>query len=156
MGDLRLFPDPHLRVTCQPVTSFGAPLRAVADQMLEVMYDGYGRGLAAPQLGGDAVDLRLFVMDAGWKETGDRAGRVFVNPGIVWSSDEMTVFEEGCLSIPDQPRRVARPSEVELAWQDIDGQHHRGRFTGVEAVIVQHERDHLDGILILDHPEVPE
>ena len=151
MGDLRLFPDPHLRVTCQPVTSFGAPLRAVADQMLEVMYDGYGRGLAAPQLGGDAVDLRLFVMDAGWKETGDRAGRVFVNPGIVWSSDEMTVFEEGCLSIPDQFGMVTRPAEVRVGFLDRDGNPQEREFDGLWATCVQHEIDHLNGKLFIDY-----
>lgn len=120
------------------------------------MYEGYGRGLAAPQVGSDRYGARVFVMDAGWKETGNRAGRVFVNPEITWASDELAAFEEGCLSIPDQPRRIARPAEIALRWQDVTGARHEARFTGPEAVIIQHERDHLDGRLILDHPEVPE
>ena len=146
-----LHPDARLRTTCAPVADFDANLAALAADMLETMYDAYGRGLAAPQVG---MTQRLFVMDAGWK-TGPATPMAFVNPEILWSAPSRAVHEEGCLSIPDTPRRIARPAEVHLRWQDTAGRTQEGRFTGPAAVIAQHEIDHLDGILILDHPAIP-
>ena len=138
-------PDPRLREVCAPVTGDVADL---SRDMLATMYAAPGRGLAGPQVG---AMLRLFVMDASWKE-GLPDPRVFVNPGIVAVSDETDVAEEGCLSIPGVPRRVRRPVTCTLAFDGPDGRR-REDFAGFAARCVQHEMDHLDGVLILDHPE---
>ena len=142
-------PDPVLREVAQPVTEFDADLRALAQDMLETMYDAPGRGLAAPQIG---LGLRLFVMDAAWKE-GASDPRVFVNPEVVEASQEAVTREEGCLSIPGRTSRVARSSAVTLRWQDPDGAAQEERFEGFAATCVQHEIDHLDGILCTDREE---
>lgn len=144
-----LHPDARLRVTCAPVARFDSALRDLAADMLDTMYAAMGRGLAAPQVGSGC---RLFVMDAGWKE-GAPAPRVLVNPVIVAASARTAAQTEACLSIPGQPRRIARPATVRLRWQDQTGRDHSGDFDGIDAVIVQHEIDHLDGVLILDHPQ---
>lgn len=150
MLTIRQLPDPVLREVCAPVTVFDQALADLAQQMLDTMYAAPGRGLAAPQVG---IAQRLFVMDATWKE-GTPAPRVFVNAEIIGASDELATFTEGCLSIPNQTSRINRPSEVTLRWQDLDGAPHTETFTGFAAVCVQHERDHLDGILCIDYPEV--
>jgi peptide deformylase len=147
-----LLGDPVLRGRAAAVTEFGADLKTLADDMLETMYAAPGRGLAAPQVG---VALRLFVMDTGWKE-GAPAPQVFVNPRITDASDVLIPYSEGCLSIPGQTSRVARPDRVALQWQDLNGAAQEGWFDGFAAVCVQHERDHLDGILCIDLPVVPE
>jgi len=150
---LRFHPDPVLRETCAEVAEFDEGLAELAQAMAEAMYAAEGRGLAAPQVG---VTQRVFVMDAGWKDRGARAPLVFVNPEIIESGETLASYAEACLSIPGQSRRVARPDVVLLRWQDVTGAVQEARMTGIEAVIVQHERDHLDGVLILDHPEAPE
>lgn len=147
MLEILTHPDPVLRTRCAPVT--GNPT-ALARAMLEAMYAAPGRGLAAPQVG---VTERLFVMDATWKE-GVPDPRVFVNPEIV-ASEGRQVNEEGCLSIPGVPRRVARAARVTLAFDGPEGRREE-RFEGFAAACVQHEMDHLDGVLILDHPEADE
>lgn len=149
--ELRLLPDPVLRTVCAPVTVFDAALEDVVAEMLAVMYAAPGRGLAAPQVG---LTQRIFVMDATWK-AGDPTPMVFVNPEIVAVSDEVVVNDEGCLSIPEATSRVSRPAEVEMRWQDLDGDVQTGWFDGFSAVCVQHERDHLDGVLCIDYPEAP-
>lgn len=141
-----LHPDPVLRARSAPVASFDAGLRALVADMFETMYDAPGRGLAAPQVG---EALRLFVMDTGWRD-GASAPQVFVNPEIVARSEAQAVCEEACLSIPRQSSRVRRPAEVTLRWQDLDGAMHEGAFAGIAAVCVQHEYDHLEGILCID------
>jgi len=146
---LRIDPDPVLREMCDPVVGFDARLAQVADDMLVAMYDANGRGLAAPQVG---ITQRLFVMDASWKD-GAPDPQVFVNPRIVAASEKLAVRDEGCLSIPAQTSRVARPTQVTLAWQALDGALHEAVFSGFQAACVQHERDHLDGILCTDYPE---
>lgn len=148
---LVLHPDARLRVTCAPVVDFDGNLRALAADMFDTMYAAPGRGLAAPQVG---MTCRMFVMDADWKE-GPPAPRVFVNPEILRASDGRQVYEETCLSVPGRSRRIARPAEVALRWRDGEGRPHEAVFVGVAAVIVQHEIDHLDGVLLLDHPAVP-
>ncbi|MDG1863235.1 MAG: peptide deformylase [Yoonia sp.] len=147
--ELRLLPDPVLREVCAPVTAFDAALEDVVAEMLAVMYAAPGRGLAAPQVG---LTQRIFVMDTTWK-TGDPSPMVFVNPEIVSVSAEMAVHDEGCLSIPDCKSRLARPARVDLRWQDLDGELQVGSFEGFAAACVQHERDHLDGVLCIDYPE---
>lgn len=144
--------DPVLRARAAVVTVFDAALRALAADMFDTMYAAPGRGLAAPQVG---VLQRVFVMDIGWKD-GAPAPQVFVNPRITDASDVMQTYAEGCLSIPGVVSRVARPDRVLVEWQDVDGVRHSGWFDGFAAVCVQHERDHLDGILCIDLPEVPE
>lgn len=146
-----LLGDPVLRARAAGVTAFDADLKALADDMLETMYAAPGRGLAAPQVG---VSLRLFVMDTGWKD-GAPDPQVFVNPRITDASDTLVPFTEGCLSIPGVTSRVARPDRVALRWQDLSADWHEGWFSGFAATCVQHERDHLDGILCIDLPVVP-
>ncbi len=147
-----LHPDPVLRTRCAPVAGFDAGLRALVADMFETMYDAPGRGLAAPQVG---EALRLLVMDTGWKD-GASAPQVFVNPVILSGSEAQAVHEEACLSIPGQSSRVRRPATVTLRWQDLDGAVHEGAFDGIGAVCVQHEYDHLDGILCIDREIGPE
>ncbi|MFK7875343.1 MAG: peptide deformylase [Paracoccaceae bacterium] len=144
-----MWPDPVLRQVCAPVAVFGSALKDLADEMLQAMYDAAGRGLAAPQIG---VLDRVFVVDVTWKE-GVRAPKIFVNPEIKSQSDQMSVNTEQCLSIPDTPRNVARPEQLELTWQDLDGTLQQGSFEGFTAICIQHELDHLNGRVILDHPE---
>ncbi|UWQ17414.1 peptide deformylase [Jannaschia sp. M317] len=145
MLTIRLHPDPILRAPCAPVTG---DVTDLARDMLAAMYAAPGRGLAAPQVG---RALRLFVMDCTWKE-GLPDPRVFVNP-VVTGRAGRQVNTEGCLSIPDTPRRVARAARVTLAF-DAAGGRRSETFTGFAAACVLHEMDHLDGVLILDHPEV--
>lgn len=146
-----LLPDARLRETCAPVTQFDAALKQLADDMLETMYAAPGRGLAGPQVG---VMQRIFVMDVGWKE-GRPSPLICINPEIKDTSGT-AINDEGCLSIPDRPVRIARPEVVRMAWQDLAGRHCEGFFDGFAAVCAQHERDHLDGILCIDYPNLPE
>ncbi|MEL6551073.1 MAG: peptide deformylase [Pseudomonadota bacterium] len=148
---LVLHPDPLLAEASALVRAFDEDLAGLVRDLFDTMYDAPGRGLAAVQIG---QMRRVFVMDAGWKE-GAPTPRVFVNPVITDHTTALATHEEGCLSIPDTPRRVSRPAEVTLAWQDEHGIPHEGTFTGFEAACVQHEFDHLEGKTILDHPEAP-
>ncbi len=138
------WPDARLQAICTPVLD---DVRGLAADMLDTMYDAPGRGLAAPQVG---VLLRIFVMDATWKE-GRRAPQVFVNPQILWRSDDRVSGPEGCLSLPGLTAQVGRAAAVRVGWTDLDGGAHDEILTGFSAICVQHEYDHLDGILTLDH-----
>jgi peptide deformylase len=146
-----IHPDPRLRAVAVPVEAFDARLAGLADDLLETMYAAPGRGLAAPQVG---VLLRLFVMDVEWK-AGSPAPQVMVNPRILEVSQERVVMEEGCLSIPGQPCRVERHAGLRLAWQGVDGAAREAWFSGIEARAVQHEIDHLDGVLCIDRVAHP-
>ena len=146
---IRLLPDPVLRGTARPVAAFDEALAALARGMLDAMVAASGRGLAAPQVG---VALRLFVMDEGWKE-GRPDPRAFADPEVLWSSPETATREEGCLSIPGRLWRVTRPARVRLRWRGLDGAPAEGAFDGFAAACVQHEIDHLDGVLICDRGE---
>lgn len=151
MRPILTVPDATLRAVCDPVTVFDKDLTALSEEMFAAMYAAPGRGLAAPQIG----DLRrIFVMDVTWK-TGERSPRVFVNPQIVTASAALVVNEESCLSIPMITVAVQRPSVLTLRWQGLDGAPQEGVFEGTAAVIVQHERDHLDGILCTDYATQP-
>ena len=119
------------------------------DDMLRAMYAAPGRGLAAPQVG---VLRRLFVMDATWKE-GAPAPEVCINPELVWTSAETIAMEEACLSVPGRPRTLRRPARVRMVWTDAQGNRAEHALEGARARIAQHELDHLDGVLILDHSE---
>lgn len=136
-----------LREMCAPVLEVDDALRALIRDMFETMYDAPGRGLAAPQVG---VLSRVFVIDTTWKE-GPPSPRAFVNPEILSASSEQQHNDEACLSIADHPVRVSRPARVEMIWLDETGAQQRGSFDGFAAACICHERDHLDGRLILDY-----
>ena len=138
------WPDARLTTVCTPVTT---DVAALAVDMLDTMYDAPGRGLAAPQVG---ALLRLFVMDVTWKE-GTPAPQIFINPRIVWRSENHVDGPEGCLSLPGLSTTVSRSDQLRLMWQDLDGGAQDQLFDGFAAVCIQHECDHLDGILTLDH-----
>ncbi|MCY1126392.1 peptide deformylase [Frigidibacter sp. RF13] len=143
-----IHPDPRLKKACPPVTEITDDLREAAVDMLETMYDAPGVGLAAPQVG---LMARMFVMDC--VKDPDAAPRpmVLINPAVTWTSAETNVYEEGCLSIPEQYAEVTRPSEVRVRWTGLDGKEQEEHFTGLWATCAQHEIDHLDGKLFIDY-----
>ena len=143
-----LHPDPRLKKLAEPVSDLSDQLRALSDDMLETMYDAPGIGLAAPQIG---ILQRLIVMDCVKQPEEAPRPLVMFNPEIVSSSDETTVYEEGCLSLPEQFADVTRPAEVEVRWMDVNGAEQSEVFTGLWATCVQHEIDHLDGKLFIDY-----
>jgi peptide deformylase len=122
-------------------------LRALMDDMLETMYAAPGIGLAAVQVG---VPKRVIVMDLA-REGEDKAPRYFVNPEIVWRSEELFTYEEGCLSVPEIYDEVERPARVRLSYLDYQGNKVEEEAEGLFAVCIQHEMDHLDGVLFIDH-----
>ena len=143
-----IHPDPRLKKICAPVSDLSDELRQLADDMLETMYDAPGIGLAAPQIG---VLERLIVLDCVKEEGAAPRPLAMFNPEILSSSDETSVYEEGCLSIPEQYAEVTRPAEVEVAWMDQNGNAQRETFDGLWATCVQHEIDHLNGKLFIDY-----
>ncbi|TQS70259.1 peptide deformylase [Rhodobacteraceae bacterium] len=143
-----IHPDPRLKKPCDPVTEVNAEIRKLADDMLATMYDAPGVGLAAPQIG---VLQRVFVMDCVKEENAAPDPVVMINPEITWTSDETNVYEEGCLSIPEQYAEVTRPKEVRMRWLDLDGTLREEQFDGLWATCSQHELDHLDGKLFIDY-----
>ncbi len=143
-----IHPDPRLKKVCAPVADISDELRQLADDMLETMYDAPGVGLAAPQIG---VLDRVIVLDC-VKEEGEAARPLqMFNPRIIASSDESNVYEEGCLSIPEQYAEVTRPKVVDVEWIDRDGNLKTESFDGLWATCVQHEIDHLEGKLFIDY-----
>ena len=140
-------PDPVLRKVCAPVGEVDDSIRALADDMLDTMYDAPGIGLAASQIG---VLQRIFVLDVA-KEDAPKEPMVFINPEIVWSSEETNVYQEGCLSIPDYYDDVERPAEVTVKFLNRDGQDQELKADGLLATCIQHEFDHLNGKLFLDY-----
>ena len=143
-----IHPDPRLKTVAEPVGEITAELRALADDMLETMYDAPGIGLAAPQIG---VLKRLLVMDCVKEEGAAPRPMALFNPEIIWASDDMNTYEEGCLSIPEQYAEVDRPAEVQVRWIDPSGAQHEEHFRGLWATCVQHEIDHLNGKLFIDY-----
>ena len=145
---LRLFPDDCLKQKCRPVEKFDKGLRELVANMSLTMYLTGGIGLAAPQIG---QSIRVFVCDLrAYAKGSPSAFRVFVNPEITAhdGNDEMLV--EGCLSFPSLTEKIARPDKVHIRYQDERGKHHEQEATGMLARVVQHENDHLDGILMID------
>lgn len=141
-------PHPILRRKAVPVAAVDARVRKLAADMLETMYDAPGVGLAAPQIG---VSERLIVCDCAVEEDAEPTPFAMVNPEIVWSSEETKLHEEGCLSIPDMKDEVERPASVRVRYTDLDGQVREIAADGLLAVCLQHEIDHLDGVLFIDH-----
>ncbi len=142
-------PDPVLRKTAAPVLAFDEALKTLVRDMFDTMYDAPGRGLAAPQVG---VLQRIFVTDTTWKD-GARTPLIFVNPEISGLSDDRQSFDEGCLSIPGKLTPVSRPARVRMRWQDLEGASHAAEFEGFAAACVQHELDHLNGVLCIDYAD---
>ncbi|MFN7223425.1 MAG: peptide deformylase [Paracoccaceae bacterium] len=141
-----IHPDPRLKKPCDLVSEFDGELRKLADDMFETMYDAPGIGLAAPQIG---VMKQLLVMDC--IKDGPARPMALINPRVVWSSEDLSSYEEGCLSIPDQYAEVQRPAEVRVEWQALDGSPQEEHFSGLWATCVQHEIDHLNGKLFIDY-----
>lgn len=143
-----IHPDPRLKAKAKPVVDFNRDLRALADDMLETMYDAPGIGLAAPQLG---VLQRMLVMDCIKDEMATPEPMVLINPKVIAASEETNVYEEGCLSIPEQYGEVERPAIVTVEWTDLDGKTEQREFDGLWSTCVQHEIDHLNGKLFIDY-----
>ena len=146
--NILIHPDPRLKKVCAPVADITDDLRKLADDMLETMYDAPGIGLAAPQIG---VLDRLIVVDCVKKEGEAPRPLVMFNPEVIASSDETNVYEEGCLSIPEQYAEVTRPKTVDVTWLDRDGNLQQETFDDLWATCVQHEIDHLNGKLFIDY-----
>jgi peptide deformylase len=159
-------PDPRLKTVSSPVDTFDADLKALVSDMFETMYAANGIGLAAIQVG---VPLRVLVIDlqpedpdaepevcdhGGHEHTHQptkREPRIFVNPEILDPAEELNTYQEGCLSVPDIYADVDRPKACRVRWQDLDGQVHEEEMEGLMATCIQHEMDHLEGVLFIDH-----
>ncbi|NBB98564.1 MAG: peptide deformylase [Alphaproteobacteria bacterium] len=143
-----IHPDPRLKKQCTPVPEVTADIGKLAEDMLETMYDAPGVGLAAPQVG---VNKRLFVMDCVKEDGAEQRPMVLINPEIITASEETNTYEEGCLSIPEQFGDVTRPKLVTMRWMGLDGKTHEDEFDELWATCAQHELDHLNGKLFIDH-----
>ena len=151
LREIIILPDKQLRLVSKPVEKVTPEIRKLADDMFETMYDAPGIGLAAIQV---AQPLRLITMDLAKKnENGETKPqpRVFINPEILSKSEETSVYEEGCLSIPDYYEEVERPARVRLRFTDLDGKVHEEDAEGLFATCIQHEIDHINGVLFTDH-----
>lgn len=148
-------PDPRLRLVCAPVESIDDEVRQLVADMTDTMYAAHGIGLAAIQVG---VARRVVVIDLQERESEDeekpeavRDPRAYINPELVSVSDETSRYSEGCLSIPEQYAEVERPARCRVAWLDLDGARHEEDMDGLMATCMQHEIDHLNGVLFIDH-----
>ena len=145
-------PDPVLRQISKPVETFDRELKTLVADMFETMYEAPGIGLAAVQVG---VPIRLLVIDL--QEPEEEGGepvrdpRVFINPEILWHSDTEVPYTEGCLSVPEQYAEVMRPDKIRARWRDEKGKSYEEEIEGLLAVCLQHEMDHLNGLLFIDH-----
>jgi peptide deformylase len=144
--DILIHPDPRLKKPCEPIAEVSAELTQLAADMLETMYDAPGIGLAAPQIG---VMRRMIVMDC--MKDAPPEPMVLLNPEVIWSCEDLSTYEEGCLSIPDQYADVKRPASVKVRWMDLSGEIQERQFDGLWATCVQHEIDHLNGKLFIDY-----
>ena len=147
-------PDPRLKTVSEPVTEFGEELNELVSDMFETMYAAPGIGLAAIQVG---VPKRVLVMDLQEPESDAedappvKKPMVFINPEILKESEDLSVYNEGCLSVPDQYAEVERPATIRASWMDRDGRIHEEQLDGLLATCLQHEMDHLEGVLFIDH-----
>lgn len=147
LREILIVPDPRLKKECEPVAEVNDEIRELLDDMLETMYAAPGIGLAAPQIG---VMKRVVVMDV--SDDKDKPEPLkLINPEIIWESEDTSVYQEGCLSIPEQYADVERPAEVGLRYLDENGKEHEIEADGLLATCIQHELDHLDGILFTDY-----
>jgi peptide deformylase len=142
-----ILPDPRLRLVSEPVKSIDGEVQKLVDDMFETMYDAPGVGLAAIQVG---VPKRVITADLAKKDE-PRSPQVFINPEIASRSEELSTYEEGCLSIPEIHEDVERPAQVRVRYLDRDGKPHEVDAEGLLATCLQHEIDHLNGVLFIDH-----
>src|ERR1700683_2170057 len=140
-------PDKRLRLKSEPVKRIDAGIRKLVDALFETMYDAPGIGLAAIQIG---IPKRVVTMDLSKKEE-DHEPQVFINPEVIWKSDETSKYEEGCLSIPEYYEEVERSAKVKVKYLDLEGKAREIEASGLLATCLQHEIDHTDGILFIDH-----
>src|SRR6476619_1670251 len=145
--DILIIPDKRLRLKSEAVKTVDKPLRKLVEDMFETMYAAPGIGLAAIQIG---VAQRVITLDLAKKDEPNQP-HVFSNPEIVWASDETATYEEGCLSIPEYYEEVARPKAVKVKFLDLDGKRHEIEAEGLLATCLQHEIDHINGVLFIDH-----
>ena len=149
-----IVPDPGLRAVAKPVSDVDDSVRAIVENMFDTMYDARGIGLAATQVG---IEQRIVVIDLQEPESDAedakpvRDPRVFINPELLSVSEETSIYNEGCLSIPEQYAEVERPKLCRVAWVDQDGARHEEDFDGLLSTCIQHEIDHLNGVLFIDH-----
>ena len=157
LREIIILPDKQLRLVSRPIERVTPEVRKLADDMLETMYDAPGIGLAAIQV---AQPVRLVTLDVAKREKGESEGegderppnpRVFINPEIIASSEEMSLYEEGCLSIPEFYEEVERPAQVRIRFTGLDGKVHEEDADGLFATCIQHEIDHLNGVLFVDY-----
>jgi len=148
LREILVVPDPVLKKVSARVDVVDDELRALMDDMLETMYAAPGIGLAAIQVG---VPKRVIVMDIARGEDEEKRPRYFVNPEILWASEETAPYEEGCLSVPEIYDEVERPARVKIRYQTYQGETVEEDAEGLFAVCIQHEMDHLDGVLFIDH-----
>jgi len=145
--EIIILPDKRLRLKSQLVKKVDREIKALVDDMFETMYDAPGIGLAAIQVG---IPKRVVTMDLAKKEEGQQP-RVFINPEILWTSEETATYEEGCLSIPEFYEEVERPAQVHVKYLDLEGREQVLEADGLLATCLQHEIDHLNGVLFIDH-----
>ncbi len=141
-------PDPILRQKSAEVARFDEDLARLARDMIETMYAAPGIGLAAIQVG---QPIRMLVADVNYEGEEGRNPRVFINPEILWRSEEMRVHNEGCLSVPEHYAEIERPARIRLRYQDLEGRPHEEEADGLLATCLQHEIDHLNGVLFVDY-----
>jgi peptide deformylase len=147
LREILVVPDPLLKQVSKPVEVVDDEMRALMDDMLETMYAAPGIGLAAIQVG---VPRRVIVMDLARPEE-EKQPRYFVNPEILWASEETAPYEEGCLSVPEIYDEVERPAKVRIRYLNYQGEQIEEEAEGLYAVCIQHEMDHLEGVLFIDH-----
>ena len=147
LREIIILPDTRLRLVSKPVKTIDKEIKALVADMFETMYDAPGIGLAAIQV---AVPARVVTMDLSKKE-GPQEPYVFINPEILWKSEERSVYEEGCLSIPEYYGDVERPAQVKVKYLDLEGEPREIEANGLLATCLQHEIDHLNGVLFIDH-----
>jgi peptide deformylase len=147
LREILKIPDKRLRLVSEPVKRIDAGIRALVEDMFETMYAAPGIGLAAIQIG---VAKRVVTMDLSKKEEAYKP-QVFINPEITWASSEKSSHEEGCLSIPEYYEEVERPDQVKVRYLDLESKEHEIEAEGLFATCLQHEIDHTNGILFIDH-----
>jgi peptide deformylase len=147
LREIITLPDKRLRLVSEPVKQIDAGIRKLADDMFETMYKAPGIGLAAIQVG---VAKRVITMDLSKKDDSHQR-QVFINPEIIWQSEKVAKYEEGCLSIPDYYEEVERPAEVKVKYLDLAGKKQELEAGGLLATCLQHEIDHINGVLFIDH-----
>lgn len=145
--EIIIAPDPRLKKVCDPVDTVDGEIATLMSDMLETMYAAPGVGLAAPQVG---VTKRIIVVDAARGEQ-DPCPYKLANPKIVWSSDDKKVHEEGCLSLPTYYEDVTRPDRIRVRYVDENNDKQELEADGLLSVVIQHEMDHLEGLLFVDH-----